>query len=53
MKLKTRTTFSFIEIRIDEIETTIFKSDQDQIKEMIHNLQDVINDLSEYLEDTK
>ena len=48
MKLTTRTTHSFIEIKVDEIETTLYKSYPDEIKEMIDNLRDVIEDLLTY-----
>ena len=50
MKLTTRTTHAFVEIKVDEIEATVFKSNQDEIKEMINNLLDVVNDLASYTE---
>lgn len=52
MELKTRTTHAFVEIKVDEIETTVFKSNQDEIKQMINNLLDVVNDLASYTEKT-
>ena len=48
MKLEARTTNDFIEVKVDEIETTVFKSDQDGIADMIYNLLDVVNDLASY-----
>jgi hypothetical protein len=46
MKLTSRTTHAFVEIKVDEIETTVFKSSQKEIDEMIHNLLDIANDLA-------
>lgn len=47
MKLTTRISASgFIEIKVDEIETIIFKGGKSEINEMIYNLQDVIEDLN-------
>ena len=48
MKLTTRKTHSFVEIKTDEIETTVFKSSPQEIKDMIENLLDVVNDLASY-----
>lgn len=48
MELKARKTHAFIEVKVDEVETTIFKSDQDGIADMIYNLLNVVNDLAEY-----
>ena len=48
MKFKTRTTHSFIEIYVDEDETTIFRSHPDEIKQMINNLLDLLDDLASY-----
>lgn len=48
MKLTTRLTSSFVEIKVDEIETTIFKTDKQEIDSMIYNLLDVVNDLARY-----
>jgi len=48
MKITTRISASgFIELKVDEIETTIFKTDVDEAKQTISNLIDVINDLSD------
>lgn len=51
MKLQSRTKHSFIELKVDEIEETIFKSDQKRLQEMIDNLTDVIENLSKYLDE--
>ena len=48
MKFKTRKTHAFIEIKADESETTIFKSDQQKIDEMIINLLSVVEELAGY-----
>jgi hypothetical protein len=48
MKLTTRRTHAFIEIKVDEIETTVFKSSPQEIQSMIENLLDVVNDLASY-----
>lgn len=48
MELKARKTYSLIEIKVDEIETTLFKSDLSQIESMIRNLLDVADDLASY-----
>lgn len=49
MKIISRTTREFIVLKVDEIECTIFKSDKDELKEMIENLEDIIDDLKSYL----
>ena len=43
MKLYSRLTHAFVEIKVDEIETTIFTIEE--IDYTIYNLQDVIDDL--------
>lgn len=48
MKLKSRCTPFFIEIKVDEIEATVFKRDKAEINDMIFNLLDVANDLALY-----
>jgi hypothetical protein len=50
MKLKARKTHSFVEIKVDEIETTIFKSDPKEIEQTIHNLLEVARTLASYTE---
>ena len=46
MILKQRLTHNFIEIKVDEIEITLFKSDKKDVEQMIYNLLDVVNDLA-------
>ena len=48
MKLTARKTHAFVEIKVDEIETTVSKSDPKEVEEMIQNLLDVVNDLASY-----
>ena len=48
MKLTTRLTHAFIEIKVDEIETTIFQSSTKEINDTINNLLDVASDLARY-----
>lgn len=48
MEFKTRTTHSFIEINVDEDETTLFRSHPNEIKQMINNLLDLLDDLASY-----
>lgn len=50
MKLTARKTYSFIEIKTDQSEDTIFKSSQGEIEETIHNLISVAEDLASYTE---
>lgn len=50
MIIKSRTTHSFIELRVDEVETTIFKGDNSELKEMIENLKNIIEELETYIE---
>lgn len=46
MKLDTRFSSSgFLEIKVDEIESTVFKNDSLEIDSLISNLESVINDL--------
>ena len=49
MKLKCRTTHNFAELKVDEIETTIFKSEEQEVLEVIENLTDVIDDLAKLI----
>lgn len=48
MILETRTTRDFIEIKVDEIETAIFKDSKQELELTIHNLLSVIDDLASY-----
>lgn len=47
--LKHRITHSFIEIKADEIEVSLFRSDKEEIKKMINNLQEIVDDLKMFL----
>ena len=46
MEIKSRLTHSFIELNVDEIQTTIFKSDASHIERVKSNFNDIINDLN-------
>lgn len=48
MKLTSRFANAFLEIKVDEIQTTIFKSDKKEVEDMIYNLLDIANDLARY-----
>lgn len=50
MELKCRLTHSLAEIKVDEIETTLFKSTPKEVEEMINNLCDIIVDLSDLID---
>ena len=52
MKLTSRFASSFLEIKVDEIQTNIFKSDKKEILDMIYNLLDIANDLAGYTDKT-
>lgn len=52
MKITARKTHAFVEIKVDEIETTVFKSNPEEINQMINNLLDVVNDLASYTDKT-
>jgi isopropylmalate/homocitrate/citramalate synthase len=45
MELKCRLTHYLAEIKVDQIEVTLFKSHPKEIDDMIENLLDIINDL--------
>tara|TARA_R110000782_G_scaffold110676_3_gene200115 strand:- start:203 stop:391 length:189 start_codon:yes stop_codon:yes gene_type:complete len=47
MKLKARTCHRFLELSVDEIETTVFNGGS-EVDEMIINLLDVVDDLLLY-----
>lgn len=49
MKLTQRKTHGFIEIKVDEIETTIFNDSKQEIQDTIDNLTDVLDDLYDML----
>ena len=46
MTIKSRATHAFVELSVDEINTTIFKSDKREAEELIRNLLSVIDDLT-------
>jgi len=48
MKITSRKTHEFVEIKVDEIETTIFGSSEKEVEDMIYNLLDIANDLAGY-----
>ena len=50
MELTTRNTHNFIEIKVDEIQTTIFNSDKQEIQNTIENLLQVVDKLAEMQE---
>ncbi len=51
MELKCRLTHNFAEIKVDEIEVTLFKSYPQEIDDMIDNLLDIIDDLKKLKEE--
>lgn len=48
MKITSRKTHSFIELKVDEIETTVYKSNPIEVKDMIYNLLEIADDLISY-----
>jgi ribosomal protein S17E len=48
MRLTSRFASSFIEIKVDEIETTIFKNNKQEVTDMLYNLLNIANDLAGY-----
>lgn len=49
MKLKCRLTHNLAEIKVDKIETTLFKSEPTEVETVIENLADVIDDLAKLI----
>ena len=49
MELKCRLTHNLAEIKVDEIETTLFKNHPSEVENMIVNLIDIIDDLSKLI----
>jgi len=45
MKITSRLTENFIELKVDEVETTVWKSSKIEIQEMIDNLFEIIGNL--------
>ncbi len=48
MKITTRLTRNFVEIEVDETETTIHEGSQKELKDTIENLVDVAIELATY-----
>lgn len=48
MKITARCTHSFVELKVDEIEATVWKSEPQEIEDVVENLIDVANELSKY-----
>ena len=48
MKITSRKTHTFIELKVDEIETTVYKSNPKEVEDMIYNLLEIVNDLASY-----
>lgn len=51
MELKCRLRHDFAEIKVDEVETYLFKSYPQEIDDMIENLLDIIDDLKKLKEE--
>ena len=49
MELKCRLTHNLAEIKVDEIETTLFKNHPSEVENTIVNLTDIIDDLSKLI----
>ena len=47
MKLTARLTKAFLDIKVDEIETTIFKDSINEIQELRENLNEILEYLNE------
>jgi phenylpyruvate tautomerase PptA (4-oxalocrotonate tautomerase family) len=52
MEFKCRLTHNLAEIKVDEIETTLFKSHPKEIDDMITNLLDIVEDLAKLKDQT-
>lgn len=52
MELTERCTNDFIEIKVDELETTLFKCDKKKIQEFIQNLIHVADRCMDYTDET-
>lgn len=50
MKINARKTHCFTEIKVDEIETTIYSSDKGEAQELINDMLYAIECLQEYIE---
>ena len=49
MRITSRNTHAFIEVKVDEVETTIFNDSKDEIEEMINDLEEILTELYEKL----
>lgn len=52
MTIQSRKTHAFIELKVDEIETTIYKSNPKEIEDAINNFLSVVSDLASYTDKT-
>jgi hypothetical protein len=52
MKLTTRLTHEFAEIKVDEIEVSIFKDSKEEMKSTILNLLQVAHELTSYTDES-
>ena len=52
MKLTTRLTHNFAEIKVDEIEVIIFKDSEAELKNTIQNLLQVAHELTSYTDES-
>lgn len=50
MRINTRTTYAFVELKVDTIEDTIHKSHENEIHDTVLNLIKVIDDLLNMLD---
>jgi hypothetical protein len=48
MKITSRLTHSYIDIRTDELKTSIFRDNKNEIDEMIYDLLNICDDLTKY-----
>jgi len=53
MKLECRLTHNLAEIKVNEIEVTLFKNDPKEVEETIENLLDIVDDLSKLIDKEK
>lgn len=50
MKITARKTHAFIELKVDSVEETVFKSDINDVETHIYNLLYVANDLANFID---
>lgn len=53
MELKCRLTHNLAEIKVDEIETTLFKSSPNEVEAVIENLLNIVDDLYNLIDKEK